>query len=109
MSERPLIVIQSGNAKFLGLSTPEWAIISGPYMFSLAIIQVGTLTFWIYTLVYIIAILAYGQLISKLEQDALGTFMKNNKIPDTVVGFFENTIPIDIEKGEESDNNSRNI
>lgn len=98
MSERPLIVIQSGNAKFLGLTTPEWAMFLGPYGFSFVFITPGTNTFWIFTLIYFIFILTYGQLISKLEQDALGTFQKNYRIPDVVVGFFENIIPIDVEK-----------
>lgn len=101
MNERPLIVIQSGNAKFLGLTTPEWVIVGSPYVFSLAFFEIGSRTFWLFTFIYFMAIIAYGQLISKLEQDALGTFQKNYQLPNTVSGFFENIVPIDIEKTQE--------
>jgi len=100
MNQRPLIVIQSGNAKFLGLTTPEWALVLSPFAFSLAFIKIGSMPFWLYTLVYLILIITYGQLVSKLEQDALGTFQKNYQIPNVVVGFFENTIPIDVDDEE---------
>jgi hypothetical protein len=103
MGQRPLIVIQSGNAKFLGLTTPEWALVLFPYSFSIAIIEPGSGPFWLFSLVYLILILLYGQLVSKLEQDALGTFQKNFAIPNIVVGFFENTIPLNSAKGERNE------
>jgi len=102
VQQRPLIVIQSGNAKFLGLTTPEWAMALFPYAFSYAFLPIGKAPFWLFTFIYACLIIAYGQLISKLEQDALGTFQKNFQIPDTVVGYFENIIPIDSIKQEVS-------
>jgi hypothetical protein len=104
MNQRPLIVIQSGNGKFLGLTLPEWTLALFPYVFSWAFIEVGSMPFWLYTLVYLILIITYGQLVSKLEQDALKTFQKNYQLPNIVVGFFENIIPIDIDNEEEVEN-----
>jgi len=101
MQQRPLIVIQSGNGKFLGLTTPEWGIGMSPYVFSYIFLPIGSTPFWLFTFIYLILIITYGQLISKLEQDAFRTFQKNIQIPSTVVGFFENIIPIDIDNEEE--------
>jgi hypothetical protein len=98
MSDRPLIIIQAGSSKFLGLSLQEWVLLLAIGVFIMIFVP-SSYYGWLAVIFFIFAML-YGQLISKLEQDAIRTFQKNYQISDVVVGFFENPIPIDVKKEE---------
>lgn len=90
--ERPLIVIQSGESKFLGLSIAEWTLALFPFVIGMTFIPSNL--YPMYAFVYGVVIILYGTLISKLEQNALKTFQNNHAIPDIVKGFYCNEIPI---------------
>jgi len=92
MATRPLIVIQTGSAKFLGMALPEWVLLLAVGVFCMIFVPDKYYS-WLVVIFFFIAI-AYGQLISKLEQDALKTFQNNVKIPNVVKGFYQNIIPL---------------
>jgi len=98
MSGRPLIVIQSGSSKFLGMSLPEWVLLLAVGVLIMTFVPPDYFGWLIF--VFFIGALLYGQLISKLEQDALKTFQNNYKIPDVVKGFYQNIVPV---TGDEKD------
>jgi hypothetical protein len=92
MQSRPVVPIVAGNSKFLGLSTPEWAV-SGTILCPYLIL--GGSLFWYFFVAHVALQVFYVVYLSRLEENILMVLINNRRIPSIIRGSFVKPLPIE--------------
>lgn len=84
------IPIVSSNAKYFGLTVPEWALSLFPLFLFTTILSKLLLY---YIPLHIIALIAYVRILSQMEENIVGVVSTWIRIPDVIMGYFNKPIP----------------